>query len=333
MSEPLPDLESRRSRILLEIAHLDDCRRGSVHAAFRRCGKPNCAYASDDHPGHGPQVRLSFKRHGKTVQQTLSDPAQIRKAEREVAAFRSFQQLSAELVAVNERICQLRLPATQDLEPASAAPKKTLRAIQNAVQAEVASLLRVIVNARRKLGAVDLEALELATRTALHRAGARLLEALLEDTADEHQPPLCTCGNPMRCEGPRPKQLVSLLGTVSLRRPYYHCRHCWRGVTPLDRDLDIEGTQYSPGVRRLDSPRRDLRPGSRVSRKASIRCSSSASAPRASCKSQAPRLLTVPSLSLTEERTYPAVASRSAKPSRSGASGPARDRSRLVELR
>ncbi len=112
-------------------------------------------------------------------------------------------------------------------------------------------MLRVIVNARRKLGAVDLEALELATRTALHRAGARLLEALLEDTADEHQPPLCTCGNPMRCEGPRPKQLVSLLGTVSLRRPYYHCRHCWRGVAPLDRDLDIEGTQYSPGVRRL----------------------------------------------------------------------------------
>ena len=124
MSEPLPDLESRRSQILLEIAHLDDCRRGSVHAAFRRSGKPNCAYASDDHPGHGPQVRLSFKRHGKTVQQTLSDPAQIRKAEREVAAFRSFQQLSAELVAVNERICQLRPQATHDLEPASAAPKK-----------------------------------------------------------------------------------------------------------------------------------------------------------------------------------------------------------------
>ena len=38
---------------------------------------------------------------------------------------------------------------------------------------------------------------------------------------------------------------------MSLRRPYYHCRHCWRGVAPLDRELDIEGTQYSPGVRRL----------------------------------------------------------------------------------
>ena len=116
MPQSLPDLESRRSRILLEIAQLGDFRRGSVHAAFRRCGKPNCACARDDHPGHGPQVRLSYKLRGKTVQKTLSDPAQVHKAEREVAAFRSFQQLSAELVEVNERICQLRPPETQDLE-------------------------------------------------------------------------------------------------------------------------------------------------------------------------------------------------------------------------
>ena len=92
----------------------------------------------------------------------------------------------------------------------------------------------MIVNARRKVGAFDLEALEQATRAALHRAAARLLEELLEETEDEGQPPLCTCGSPMRCEGPRPKQLVSLLGVVSLRRPYYHCRHCWRGAAPLD---------------------------------------------------------------------------------------------------
>ncbi len=116
MPDSLPDLETRRSQILLEIAQLGDFRRGSVHASFRRCGKPNCACARADHPGHGPQVRLSYKRRGKTVQKTLSDPAQIHKAEREVAAFRRFQQLRAELVEVNERICQLRPPETQDLE-------------------------------------------------------------------------------------------------------------------------------------------------------------------------------------------------------------------------
>jgi len=109
----------------------------------------------------------------------------------------------------------------------------------------------VIVKARRRLGGFDLEALEEATRAALQRAGARLLEELLEESEDASQALLCSCGAAMRCEGPRPKRLVSLLGSVSLRRLYYHCRHCWRGTVPFDRALDIEGTQYSPGVRRL----------------------------------------------------------------------------------
>ncbi len=124
MPDSLPDLEARRSQILLEIAQLGDFRRGSVHASFRRCGKPNCACARDDHPGHGPQVRLSYKQAGKTVQQTLSEPAQIHKAEREVATFRRFQQLSSELVQINERICQLRPPQSQDLDPSPYVPKK-----------------------------------------------------------------------------------------------------------------------------------------------------------------------------------------------------------------
>ena len=90
--------------------------------------------------------------------------------------------------------------------------KKTLRAIQDAVQAEVGSLLQVIVEARRRLGAFDLQDLEEATRAALQRAGARLLKELLEETEDASQAPLFSCGPAMRCEGPRPKRLVSLLG-------------------------------------------------------------------------------------------------------------------------
>ncbi len=124
MPDSLPDLEARRSQVLLEIAQLGDFRRGSVHASFRRCGKPNCACARDDHPGHGPQVRLSYKQAGKTVQQTLSEPAQIHKAEREVATFRRFQQLSSELVQINERICQLRPPQARDLDLSPYVPKK-----------------------------------------------------------------------------------------------------------------------------------------------------------------------------------------------------------------
>ena len=108
MSDSLPALEERRSQIILEIAQLGHFRPGSIHAQFRCCGKPNCACARDENARHGPLMRLSRKIDGKTVQDTLSDPAQLRKAQREVDTFRRFRGLSAELVQVNASICQLR---------------------------------------------------------------------------------------------------------------------------------------------------------------------------------------------------------------------------------
>ena len=54
-------------------------------------------------PGHGPNLRLTYKWRGKTVTESLPTPAAVRKAEREVAEFRRFQQLSREFVEVNEK--------------------------------------------------------------------------------------------------------------------------------------------------------------------------------------------------------------------------------------
>ncbi len=87
----------------------------------------------------------------------------------------------------------------------------------------------MIARARRKRAAFDLEALEQATRAALQRAGARLLQELL-DQPEHSGPPLpCRCGQDMRCEGARPKRLVSLLGTLVLQRPYH-----WGGYGLVD---------------------------------------------------------------------------------------------------
>ena len=40
MTQPLPRLESRRSELLLALAHLNDMRPGSIVGAVWRCGKP-----------------------------------------------------------------------------------------------------------------------------------------------------------------------------------------------------------------------------------------------------------------------------------------------------
>lgn len=42
-----------------------------------------------------------------------------------------------------------------------------------------------------------------------------------------------------------------MLGEVVVERPYYHCIRCGRGFAPRDRELDVESTQHSPGVRRM----------------------------------------------------------------------------------
>ena len=57
----------------------------------------------------------------------------------------------------------------------------------------------------------------------MSRAGAALLQTLLGED-QEHEPDTprpCSCGQPAYCEGPRPKQLVTLLGRVALQRLYF----------------------------------------------------------------------------------------------------------------
>lgn len=109
VSELLIRLATRRSEILATLAGLSDMRPGSIVGAIRRCGKPGCHCARFDDPGHGPSLRITYKRRGKTVTEALPTRAAVRKAEREIAEFRRFQQLSAELVEVSEQICRLRL--------------------------------------------------------------------------------------------------------------------------------------------------------------------------------------------------------------------------------
>ena len=122
MPDSLSDLESRRADLVGSLSSLGDLRRGSIVSVVRRCGKPTCRCAQPQDPGHGPSLRLTHKRKKKTVTEALSTPAAVRKAKREVAEFRKFQDLSHEFVEVNEKICRLR-PG----EDASTSPQEKKR--------------------------------------------------------------------------------------------------------------------------------------------------------------------------------------------------------------
>jgi hypothetical protein len=113
--------------------------------------------------------------------------------------------------------------------------------------------LRVIFNARRKTGRLDLEALEMAVRSAMHQAGAAALTELLQfpaPAAGQRSLP-CFCGQPAHYRELRSKPVLTAVGQVEVSRPYYLCSHCHAGQFPADVELDIENTEFSPGVRRM----------------------------------------------------------------------------------
>jgi hypothetical protein len=127
LPDSLASLEQKRSGILTQIQRLGDFRSGSITSIQGRCGKPNCHCHQPNQPGHGPNFRLTRKVNGKTVSESFSSAAELRKAQREVEAFHRFRQLSQELLEVNEKICRAR-PAEDTLSPQEKKrPKRSAR--------------------------------------------------------------------------------------------------------------------------------------------------------------------------------------------------------------
>ena len=108
MEPSLPDLERQRARLYEELARSGDFRRGSITATYRRCGKPNCACAAPDHPGHGPRYLWTHSAAGKTLGRQLAPGPELEKVRREVATYKRFVALSQQIVALNEAICEAR---------------------------------------------------------------------------------------------------------------------------------------------------------------------------------------------------------------------------------
>ena len=92
-------------------------------------------------------------------------------------------------------------------------------------------------------------------RAALHQAGAAALTQLLQFEAPAaHQRQLpCRCGHHAQYQEIRSKPLLTIVGPARFSRPYYLCAHCHVGQFPVDVELDIENTEFSPGVRRMQA--------------------------------------------------------------------------------
>ena len=89
----------------------------------------------------------------------------------------------------------------------------------------------------------------------MHRAGAAALSELLQLPAPvaDHRTLACACGKQANYREQRVKPVLTAVGQVEVSRPYYLCAHCHVGQFPADVELDIENTEISPGVRRMQA--------------------------------------------------------------------------------
>lgn len=87
----------------------------------------------------------------------------------------------------------------------------------------------------------------------MHRVGSTMLEQLLNSDGGDYQGRVLSCenGHDTEFKEYREKELLTVLGPVSVKRAYYYDNECKKGSCPKDVALDIEGTSFSPGLRRI----------------------------------------------------------------------------------
>ena len=93
----------------------------------------------------------------------------------------------------------------------------------------------------------------MAIRAAMHQMGGVLLEKLLNSDGGGYRGAHLDCsqGHPAEFVGYRGKQILTVLSSVDVQRAYYHCPRCQSGWVPKDQELDVVGSSFSPGVRRM----------------------------------------------------------------------------------
>lgn len=240
--ESLDKLEQKRDQLLTQIASLGPMRKGSLTDQYvettRKDGSPT---------RRGPYTVYTYKHDGRTVSRRITDPARVAVYREQIAAFRRFHELTAELAQVSHSLADLEVSGQK------AEGKKKLQAlIDTEIRAEVDRLIEKV----RRHGTLDLEAIEFFVRSAMLAAGGRVVEHLLQDVGVGHpsQPRLCARGHlprRMDSDGVRAKTIWTLLGAVRFRRTRWVCPECGAVEYGGDELLGVEGTGFSPGLRRL----------------------------------------------------------------------------------
>jgi hypothetical protein len=135
-------------------------------------------------------------------------------------------------------------------------------ALVQEAEAEVVQLLKQV----QELEVGDLKGVEHEVLTSMFALGRKTLERLIQVQAQTVAAPARhegACGHLQRLVSQRPKQVLTLLGPITIRRAYYQCldpaeeqegkRPCTHGEAPADALWGVEQRRTSAGVQQAVS--------------------------------------------------------------------------------
>ncbi|MFH1954616.1 MAG: ISKra4 family transposase [Pseudomonadota bacterium] len=256
MEETIESFEKKREHLYRDLREVGDFRRGIISVIYRKCGKKYCACAKEGHPGHGPLHLWNTTIKGKSYAKSVKLGPEMQKYLDEIGNHRRFVELCAEIVVVNERICDLRpVREVKDEKEMDELKKKFAETVHGEVQKEIERIVGRYYFEKDNGNSFDLESFELAIRSSMHGVGRSMLEMFVNADGGDYRGRTIPCEKDHQHEFIefRDKKLLTVLGSVTVKRAYYYDRECRSGHCPKDRALDIEGTSYSSGVRRMMS--------------------------------------------------------------------------------
>ena len=90
-------------------------------------------------------------------------------------------------------------------------------------------------------------------RSTVQKIGSVVLEKFLNADAYriQEREMECECGGMRKFIEVREKEVVTVVGTIHLKRAYYYDEECRGGWCPRDKELGVERSSFSPGVQRM----------------------------------------------------------------------------------
>ena len=152
-TDPLPDLQRKRSQLLVQVGSFNELRPGTLVQRYRKCGKASCWCSAQDERGHGPCWSLTFPVKGKSITRVIPAGAEVAPPEQRGAAS---QHKTSTLAVRREKPGDRKLATPRDftsgrLFSASAQRRRLVSASWDARNHRVGYRVLAIAGARWKM--------------------------------------------------------------------------------------------------------------------------------------------------------------------------------------